>query len=172
MTALNLWNNSASFTRPADTAVYASGDLVANSTTAGSVVPLAIPVGGFAGFAALRLTRIRLTKSGTSNTNANFTAFFYSSSPTVATAITACSQPVGYRNGTAPPRGAKMPVLQDREMERLSALFAQGTLSNAPEIARLLRVELDGACHGTRRNESLWSYLRLLRLITDPVRPV
>jgi hypothetical protein len=29
---------SASFTRPADTTAYASGDLVANSTTAGSVV--------------------------------------------------------------------------------------------------------------------------------------
>ena len=31
-------NSSASFTRPGDTTAYASGDLVANSTTAGSVV--------------------------------------------------------------------------------------------------------------------------------------
>ena len=65
-----------------------------------------------------------------------------------------------------------MSLLQDREMERLSALFARGTLSNAPEIARLLRVELDAAGDGTRRNESLQSLFRLLRLITNPVRPV
>jgi hypothetical protein len=65
-----------------------------------------------------------------------------------------------------------MSVLQDREMERLSALFAQGTLSNAREIARLVRAELGEAGDSTRRNESLQSYLRLLRLITDPVQPV
>lgn len=42
-----------SFTRPADTTAYASGDLVANSTTAGSVVaPVVRPVhsaGGWPG---------------------------------------------------------------------------------------------------------------------------
>jgi hypothetical protein len=65
-----------------------------------------------------------------------------------------------------------MSVLQDREMERLSALFAQGTLSNAREIARLLRAELGEASDCTRRNESLQSCLRLLRLITNQVRPV
>jgi hypothetical protein len=35
---------TVSFTRPADTTAYAAGDLIANSTTAGSVVPLAFPV--------------------------------------------------------------------------------------------------------------------------------
>jgi hypothetical protein len=35
-----------------------------------------------------------------------------------------------------------MSALQDSEMERLSDLLAQGTLSTAREIARLLRVEL------------------------------
>jgi hypothetical protein len=35
-----------------------------------------------------------------------------------------------------------MSALQDREMERLADLLAQGTLSNAREIARLLRVEV------------------------------
>jgi hypothetical protein len=34
---------SARFTRPSDTTAYASGDLVANSTTAGSVVPMSFP---------------------------------------------------------------------------------------------------------------------------------
>jgi hypothetical protein len=32
-----------SFTRPADATAYASGDIVANSVTAGSVVPLNFP---------------------------------------------------------------------------------------------------------------------------------
>lgn len=32
--------SASAFTRPADTTAYASGDLVANSTTAGSVVPI------------------------------------------------------------------------------------------------------------------------------------
>jgi hypothetical protein len=35
-----------------------------------------------------------------------------------------------------------MSALQDREMERLSDLLAQGKLSNAREIASLLKVEL------------------------------
>jgi hypothetical protein len=35
--------SSAAVTRPADTNVYASGDLIANSTTAGSVTPLFLP---------------------------------------------------------------------------------------------------------------------------------
>lgn len=36
---------SANFTRPADTTAYAAGDLIANSTTAGSVVPMSFNVG-------------------------------------------------------------------------------------------------------------------------------
>ena len=35
-----------------------------------------------------------------------------------------------------------MSALDDRKMKRLSDLFAQGELSNAPEIAKLTRVEL------------------------------
>lgn len=76
--AMNIFNNSASFTRPNDTTAYSIGDLVANSTTAGSVTPLAIPVGGQSGFINMRLVRVRLTKSGTSNTNANFTVHLFS----------------------------------------------------------------------------------------------
>lgn len=37
---------TASFVRPADTTQYAAGDLVANSTTAGSVSPLRVRLGG------------------------------------------------------------------------------------------------------------------------------
>lgn len=35
-----------------------------------------------------------------------------------------------------------MPALDDRKMNHLSDLFAQGALSNAPEIAKLIKVEL------------------------------
>lgn len=73
---------SANFTRPADTTAYASGDLVANNVTPGSVVPMT--------FAAARTTntsgmirRVRLKTSSTSVTNASFRVHFYRASPTV-----------------------------------------------------------------------------------------
>lgn len=78
-------NNSASFTRPNDTLAYAAGDLVANSTTAGSVVPMQISLANSAGpRGQTRITRARLTKSGTTATNANFRVHLYSTSPTPA----------------------------------------------------------------------------------------
>ena len=40
---------TATLTRPADTTAYASGDLVANSTTAGSVTPLTFNAGASQG---------------------------------------------------------------------------------------------------------------------------
>lgn len=59
---------SATLTRPSDTTAYASGDLVANSTTAGSVTLLSwsIPEGG------LWLQRVRLTSTNANVTNASF----------------------------------------------------------------------------------------------------
>lgn len=69
-------------TRPADTTAYASGDLVANSTTAGSVTPLSLslsPVAGGLGF----IRHARLLKSGTGVTNAAFRVHFYETVPTV-----------------------------------------------------------------------------------------
>jgi hypothetical protein len=60
-----------------------------------------------------------------------------------------------------------MSALQDSEMERLSDLLAQGTLSNAREIARLLRVELGKQGGPIPKNESLQSYLRLLGQMTS-----
>jgi phage tail tape-measure protein len=62
---------------------------------------------------------------------------------------------------------AKMSALQDPEMERLSDLLAQGTLRNAREIARLLRVELGEQRDPIPKNESLQSYLGLLSQMTD-----
>lgn len=74
---------SASFTRPSDTTAYASGDLVANGTTAGSVVPLSLTVARVA-LGSGMIRRCRLRKSGTSLTNAQFRVHFYSTAPTPA----------------------------------------------------------------------------------------
>jgi hypothetical protein len=73
---------SSSFTRPADTTAYASGDLVANSTTAGSVTPMTftMPV---LGNRRNKIVRARIKKSGNSVTSASFRLHLYTSSPTV-----------------------------------------------------------------------------------------
>lgn len=75
---------SATFTRPADTTAYASGDLVANSTTAGSVVPMSFAAAARVAAGSFAIRRVRLRKSGTSLTNASFRVHFYSASPTPA----------------------------------------------------------------------------------------
>lgn len=72
---------TATFTRPADTTAYASGDLVANSTTAGSVTPMSFAIGRFAGGSGM-IRRARIRKSGTSVTNASFRIHLYNVSPT------------------------------------------------------------------------------------------
>lgn len=72
---------AAGFTRPSDTTAYASGDLVANSTTAGSVVPIPFKVARTS-LPFSTLDRVRLLKSGTSVTNASFRLHFYTTAPT------------------------------------------------------------------------------------------
>lgn len=73
---------SANFTRPADTTAYASGDLVANSTTAGSVSPLSFSsVVRVAGVGAL-LRKAKLRTGNTSLTNASFRIHFYGTTET------------------------------------------------------------------------------------------
>ena len=81
---MQIWNLSAGFTRPGNTTAYASGQLVANSATAGSVTPMSFTVGGNSMPGQFRLSRIRLFKSGTSSTNAQFRLHLYSVAPTVA----------------------------------------------------------------------------------------
>lgn len=81
---MQIYNPSASFTRPADTTQYAIGDLVANSTTAGSVTPMSFVLGNNFGFGQFRLTRVRLSKTNTSPTSATFRVHIYSASPTSA----------------------------------------------------------------------------------------
>jgi hypothetical protein len=74
---------ASTFTRPADTTAYASGDLVANSTTAGSVTPMTFSVGRGGGAGGM-IKRVRIVKSGTTATNAAFRLHLYTVSPTCA----------------------------------------------------------------------------------------
>lgn len=68
----------ATFTRPSDTTAYTANDLVANSTTAASVVAMTFGVG-----LGSRIRRVRMTKSTTSPTLATFTLFLFTTAPTV-----------------------------------------------------------------------------------------
>ena len=79
-------NLSAGFARPNDTIAYAAGDLVANATAAGAVVPLRIDLGAIAavGHGMTRITRARLTKSGPSAANASFRIHLYEAAPVPA----------------------------------------------------------------------------------------
>ena len=72
---------SYALTLPSTNSAYASGDLVANSTTAGSVVPLSWHIGTADEGTMIR--RIRIKKSTTSVTLASFRVHLYESSPTV-----------------------------------------------------------------------------------------
>ena len=78
-------NPTANFTRPSDTTAYASGDLVANSTTAGSVAAMSLTVTNTAA-GSFMLRRIKLHKSGTSTTNASFRVHLYRGSATITCA--------------------------------------------------------------------------------------
>ncbi len=80
---MKIQNETATFARPADTTQYASGDLVANSTTAGSVTPMEWNVADYdTGVAFIR--RAKIKKSATSVTSASFRLHLYGASPTIA----------------------------------------------------------------------------------------
>lgn len=80
---------SASFARPANTTAYAArvgntpGSLVANSTTAGSVTPMALVVARKAAGTGT-LSTVKLGKNSTSIANAYYRVHFYTSAPTVS----------------------------------------------------------------------------------------
>jgi hypothetical protein len=75
--------SAVSFTRPADTTAYASGDLVANSTTAGSVVPLNFPNVSNGPGRTVQVRRVRVNKTGTGVSNASFRLHLFNILPTV-----------------------------------------------------------------------------------------
>lgn len=70
---------SASFARPANTTPYSAGNLVANSATAASVVPMSFNVEGCMGRGKVR--RARIAKSNATLTNAQFQLHLYSVNP-------------------------------------------------------------------------------------------
>lgn len=73
---------SASFTRPADTTAYGANDLVANSTTAGDVVPMSFGVSQLPNGAGT-VRRVRLFKDDETVTAASFTVHLFSQAPVV-----------------------------------------------------------------------------------------
>lgn len=77
---------SANFQRPANTAQYAVGALVANNTVAGSVAPMAFPGCARAdqpGCRSFYIRKARLFKSSPSIVNAEFRLHLFRSLPTV-----------------------------------------------------------------------------------------
>jgi hypothetical protein len=72
----------SSFVRPANTTAYASGQLVANSTTAGSVVPVTAALARQNAGSGL-ITGVRLSKTSNGITGASFRVHFFKSLPTV-----------------------------------------------------------------------------------------
>jgi hypothetical protein len=77
-------NPTANFTRPADTTAYASGDLVANSTTAGSVVAMTLGVARVSAGSGM-IRRCKLHKSGTGVTNSSFRVHLFKAAPSTVT---------------------------------------------------------------------------------------
>lgn len=76
---LELLAPAASFTRPNDVTAYASGDLVANSTTAGNVVAPNVQTAR-----TILIRRGRLRKSAAALANASFRVHLYAAAPTPA----------------------------------------------------------------------------------------
>lgn len=77
---MQIISTSASFTRPANTTQYASGDLVANHATAGSVSPMTFVLPYASN---VKLWRVSLLRSSTTVTDAQFRLHLYTDSPTV-----------------------------------------------------------------------------------------
>ena len=84
--AFNVIVASATFTRPADTTSYTTGDLVANNTVAGSVVPMQFTIARAAQGSFL-LRRARLKKSSSTTTAAIFRLHLYGADPSASSGI-------------------------------------------------------------------------------------
>ena len=74
---------TATFTRPANTTAYSSGQLVANSTSSGAVTPMTLACGRAVGVGG-KIYRVALQKSSVSITNAVFSVHLFTVSPVVA----------------------------------------------------------------------------------------
>lgn len=78
--------STATFARPADTTAYTTLDLIANSTTAASVVPLSFTLLGLGNDRPVSIRRARIVLDGTVVTNSTFRLWLFKTLPTVATA--------------------------------------------------------------------------------------
>jgi hypothetical protein len=74
-------SQSGSVTRPSNTTAYAANEAVCNSTSS-NCTPIQVTIAG-ANAATGTMGRVLLLKTGATLTNATFTVWFYSSSPTV-----------------------------------------------------------------------------------------
>lgn len=79
---ITLYEKSYNFTRPADTTTYTAGDLIANSVTPGSVVPLSW---AFPSNAPNQIPAIRLTVNTALLANATFRLHLLNAIPTFVT---------------------------------------------------------------------------------------
>ena len=96
-----LQSPSASFTRPANTTAYVAGYLVANSTTAGSVVAPSWANLVRAAGDCVRIERIRMTATSGSITNGSFRVYIFNSAPTVTSGDGAAFDASGVLNTNA-----------------------------------------------------------------------
>jgi hypothetical protein len=117
---------AASFVRPADSTTYASGDLVANSTTAASVVPLSLALARVTGGTGL-IVRARLKKTSTGITNAVFRVHFYRDDPSASSGIT------NGDNGAWLTKEANHVGSIDITMDKVFSDFAKG--SGVPKVS-------------------------------------
>lgn len=92
---------TASFTRPANTTAYASGQLVANNTVAGNVNAMTITGARYSG-GGFRVNAAIIAKSGTGITNANFRVHLFDTAPTVANGDGGAFSTTGAGGGSAP----------------------------------------------------------------------
>lgn len=83
MSIARVKNASASFVRPADITQYASGDLVADNVTAGSVTSLTLSFGEEGGKSQTAISRVILAKTNTSLASADFRVHMYTADPTL-----------------------------------------------------------------------------------------
>ena len=75
---------SYTFTRPADTTQYTSGDIVANSTTAASITPLSWSIEGMQGASGI-IRGVRVYKSNKTVTAGSFRVHLFTADPGVPT---------------------------------------------------------------------------------------
>ncbi|MDV2987017.1 UNVERIFIED_CONTAM: hypothetical protein Q9R58_22160 [Methylobacteriaceae bacterium AG10] len=103
---------TASFARPANTTAYAAGQLVANSTTAGSVAAMQFTAARTTGGTGL-VRRARLTKSSTSLLYTNFEILLYRATAGGACPTSAAGDGATYSTDSALLYVGRIPVSMD-----------------------------------------------------------